>query len=266
MPVTPVPAATVILLRDGSRSPEVLLLERHAKSDFLPDLYVFPGGRVEDADQELSDRITGLSEDQARKALPTVAPELALAFFVAAIRETFEECGILLASRRGQDALVGRDLCERLAEHRLDVQSGAHSFVELVRAEDLDLAADRMSVHAHWITPEMVPRRFDTLFFAALAPPGQLAAHDGVESTNHVWIRPEDALAQAGRKERRMIFPTLLNLETLAGFASAELALDASRTRPVVPVLPQIVERDGERHMVIPEEAGYSTTFAGKVS
>jgi hypothetical protein len=106
----------------------------------------------------------------------------------------------------------------------------------------------------------MVPQRFDTLFFAALAPAGQLAAHDGVEATDHVWIRPEDALAQYRADERRLIFPTLCNLETLAGFASAEAALSASRRRPLVPVLPRMVERDGERMLVIPEEAGYPTT------
>ena len=267
MPATPVPAATVILLRDGPVSPEVLLLERHSKSDFLPDLYVFPGGRVEDPDRELADRVGQLSHEDAVKALPSVAPELALAFFVAAIRETFEECGILLARRRGEQALIDPEHAARLAHHRLDVQAGASTFRELVLIEDLELAADAMSVHAHWITPEMVPKRFDTLFFGALAPPGQLAAHDGVESTDHVWIRPEDALEQSERGERRMIFPTLLNLETLTGFASAERALEASHARPVVPVLPKLAERDGKRELVIPVEAGYSSArqFAGQV-
>ena len=265
MAATPVPAATVILLRDGAVSPEVLLLQRHSDSDFLPDLYVFPGGRVDDADRELTDQVTRLSPEEAAKALPPFAPELALAFFVAAIRETFEESGILLARRRGEDLLVDAEHAGRLARHRLDVQSGAHSFRDLIRDEALELAADQMVVHAHWITPEMVPRRFDTLFFSTLAPPGQLAAHDGIESTDHVWIRPEDALEQAERGERRMIFPTLMNLETLAGFSSAARALEASRARPVVPVLPRLVERDGARELVIPSEAGYSTTLAGRL-
>jgi 8-oxo-dGTP pyrophosphatase MutT (NUDIX family) len=244
----------------------VLLLERHARSEFLPDIYVFPGGRVDAPDRELADRVTGLSAERAAKALPGVEPELALAFFVAAIRETFEEAGILLARRRGQDALVDAEHAGDLARHRLGVQEGAMPFRELIEAEDLELAAERMTVHAHWITPEMVPKRFDTFFFAALCPPGQVGSHDGIESTDHVWIRPEDALEQAERKERQMILPTVCNLETLVGFANAEAALAASQERPVVSVLPRVIVRDGERRVVIPDNAGYQRTeeFAGK--
>jgi hypothetical protein len=105
----------------------------------------------------------------------------------------------------------------------------------------------------------MVPHRFDTLFLSAVAPPDQSAVHDGVESTEHVWIRPEDALAQAASGERRMIFPTVCNLETLAGFPTAQAAFAASRARPVVPVLPRLVERGGRRVLAIPPESGYRT-------
>ncbi len=196
MAATPVPAATVILLRDGDVSPEVLLLERHAKSEFLPDLYVFPGGRVDAHDHELSDHLPAGGTEAARRALPDTAPELAPALFVAAIRETFEEAGILLARRRGERDLLGAEAAQRLAHHRLDVQGGSLRFGDLVEKEELELASDLLSVHAHWITPELVPRRFDTFFFSALAPEGQLAAHDGIESTDDVWIRPEDALEQ----------------------------------------------------------------------
>jgi 8-oxo-dGTP pyrophosphatase MutT (NUDIX family) len=266
MPATPVPAATVILLRDGPVSPEVLLIERHSKSDFLPDLYVFPGGRVDDADRELADHVVGLSEAAARKALPNADPALALAFFVAAIRETYEEAGILLARRRGDGELVDPALAEQLRGHRLDIQAGETPFRELVERFDLELAADLMAVHAHWITPELVPKRFDTFFFSAKTPPGQLALHDGVESTDHVWIRPEDALEQWQKRERQMIFPTTANLETVAGFATVDDVLEASRARPVVPVLPVVEEHDGQRRVVIPENAGYQRTYelAGK--
>jgi 8-oxo-dGTP pyrophosphatase MutT (NUDIX family) len=261
MPVPALPAATVILLRDAATSPEVLLLERHAQSDFLPDMYVFPGGRVEKQDHELADRISDLDAASACDALgPGVDRDLALDFFVAAIRETFEECGVLLARPRGERDLVDAGRAAALARHRLEVQEGTTGFRELVLAEDLDLAADLLSVHAHWITPEFAQRRFDTLFFAALAPAGHAAAHDGVEATAHVWIRAEDALAQMREGARQIIFPTACNLETLTGFASAAEAFEASRLRPVVPVLPVMREEHGKKRLVIPPEAGYGAT------
>ncbi len=260
MPVEPVLAATVILLRDGPGSPEVLMIERHSRSDFLPDLYVFPGGRLEEQDHALGDRVAGISPDEAHRRLGDVPPESAQALFVAAIRETFEEAGILLATARGRAELLGPDEIAEITTHRLEVQAGEISFQEIIERYDLELAGDRLSVHGRWITPEEVPRRFDTLFFAALAPAGQLATHDGVETTNHVWIRPEDALEQMRARKRRIIFPTAMNLETLSGFESGEAVLAASRHRPVVPVLPRFEERDGRRHIVIPAEAEYPVT------
>ena len=260
MPATPVPAATVILFRDGPVSPEVLMLERHSRSVFLPDMYVFPGGRVEDQDHELAEHVSGLSAEQASAALPTIDEKLALGFFVAAIRETFEESGILLARRHGASELIDAAGATALARHRLEVQGGALPFRELIAVERLDLAADLLAAHAHWITPENVPRRFDTIFFSTLTPRGQLAVHDGIESTNHVWTRPEDALESSKRGELQLIFPTARNLETLAGFESSETALAASRRRPVVPVLPVIKQVDGKHQLAIREDAGYAVT------
>jgi 8-oxo-dGTP pyrophosphatase MutT (NUDIX family) len=259
VPVEPVPAATVILLRDSAAGPEVLLLERHAKSEFLPDAYVFPGGRVDAEDHALAARVAGVSGQQASAALRTVAPELALGFFVAAIRETFEESGLLLARRRGSPQLLDAASAAALARHRLDVQSGERSFRELVLAEDLVLAADLLAAHAHWITPEDSPRRFDTIFFAAETPPGQEALHDGVELTSHVWIRPEQGLSEYRAGRRQMILPTWANLETLLGFERAADAIEASRRRALVPILPVLRERDGKRRIEIPAGAGYPT-------
>ena len=249
-----------MLLREGERSPEVLLLERHAKSEFLPDLYVFPGGRVDAGDRELAERVVGISEAEAVARAHTVDPELALGFFVAAIRETFEEAGVLLARRRGESALVDAARVDVLSRHRLEIQSGQLAFREIIESEDLELAADRLTVHGQWITPEMVPRRFDTLFFAAAAPADHIAAHDGIESTDSVWIRPEDALAQARAKQRQMIFPTLANLQTISGFDDVDAIITSSRARKVVPVLPKIAGEGKQRRMVIPADAGYPTT------
>jgi 8-oxo-dGTP pyrophosphatase MutT (NUDIX family) len=260
VPVIPVPAATVILLRDSAGGPEVLMLERHARSEFLPDAYVFPGGRVEDADHDLAERIAGLSRREASARLATVPAEQALGFFVAGVRETYEESGILLARRRGNPGLLDAASAAALSCHRLDVQKGEASFRDLVLGEDLVLAAELLSVHAHWVTPEDSPRRFDTIFFAAETPPGQRAVHDGVELTDHVWLCPEQALADFRAGRRHMIIPTWANLETLAGFPTAAATLVASRQRPIVPITPILIERDGRRRVVIPENAGYPTT------
>ena len=257
MSVTPVPAATVILLRDGRRSPETLLIERHARSEFLPDMYVFPGGRVDEPDRALSGRLAGLDPEAAAAALPTIEAELASSFFVAAIRETFEEAGILLARSRASGEPLDADAFAELGKHRLDIQAGRTSFRDLVEAHDLELSADELAVHAHWITPEAVPHRFDTIFFSAVSPPGQLAAHDGIETTAHAWMRPEDALAEFRAGRRQMIMPTELNLETLAGFETARDVHEASRERPVVPVLPKVQRGPEGRTVVIPPEAGY---------
>jgi len=256
-----VPASTVILLRNGPVSPEVLMLCRHARSEFLPDNYVFPGGRVEERDFELADHVAGITAPQAAERLQTVKPDEALGFYVAAVRETWEESGILLARRRGEGELLGAEAVQTLDRYRLDVQSGSSSFADLIEGEDLELACDRLAVHAHWITPEDSPKRYDTIFFATRTPLGQRALHDGHESTDHVWARPEDALTSAREGKLQMILPTTLNLETLCGFGDADEALAASRLRPVVPVLPHMIDEAGELRLVIREDAGYATTY-----
>ena len=253
----PVPAATIILLRETRTSPEVLMVERSGKSEFLPDLYVVPGGRVDEADHALADRMGGFDGGQAAALASTVDERLALGFFVAAIRETYEEAGILLARRRGESHLIDAATVKGLGEHRLAVQEGTVSFRDVLEREDLELAPDLLAVHAHWITPPMMPRRYDTLFFTASAPPGQIAAHDGFESTAHVWIQPEEALKQAAAGSRQMVFPTKCNLETLCGHATVDVAMTASAARPVMPVLPKVESREGKPMIVIPEEAAY---------
>jgi hypothetical protein len=235
MPSTPLPAATVILRQDGPVSPLVLMLERHAKSEVL--------------------RLSGYSIKQGAD----INPEAAQRFLVAAVRETFEESGIMLARRRGEPELLEQEAVIPLLRHRLNIQAGHKPFREIVEAEDLELATDILTLHARWVTPELVPHRFDTWFFAALAPAGQSARPDGVESSSHVWIRPEDALDERKRGERQILFPTACNLETFAGFQSARLALEASRRRPVVTVMPVLKECDGQRKLVIPHDAGYAT-------
>lgn len=260
MPVTPVPAATIMLLRDGCEAPEVLMIERHAKSVFLPDMYVFPGGRVDDRDCALAGRVAGVDAAALARALGgELAPAYALAFVVAAIRETFEEAGILLARPRGGTQVLDGVRAQALVRHRVALQAGDTTFRRFVEDEDLELAGDGLALHGRWITPEMMPYRFDTVFFTAVAPPGQLARADGVEATAHVWIRPEEALTQRRAGGRRMIFPTAANLESVTGYPTARDAVGASRRRRIVAVLPRLVEVDGAQRLVIPADAGYTT-------
>jgi 8-oxo-dGTP pyrophosphatase MutT (NUDIX family) len=251
-----------MLLRDGPVSPEVLMIERHSQSVLLPDMYVFPGGRVDEHDVALVNRLGGLDGCAVAEALGGGPPEQALSFVVAAVRETFEEAGILLARERRTGNPLPAERAAALASHRLDVQAGTLAFGDLVESEDLELAGDCLALHARWITPELLPYRFDTLFFTALAPTGQSARADGIEISSHMWIRPEDALAQLHTRARRIIFPTAVNLESVGGFGSVVEILDASRRRRIVPVLPRLVEIDGEQKLVIPADAGYATTMA----
>ena len=261
MPVAEItPASTVMLVRDAQPSPEVLMLVRNVKSEVFPNLSVFPGGKVDDDDRRTARRLSGSSEAEAAAAIPDLDPELALAFFVAAIRETYEESGLVLARRRGERDLVDAGLARELAPFRLAVQKHEQPFGELIEKWDLDLAGDRLAVHARWVTPELMKHRFDTLFLTAVAPAGQLAGHDGVESSDASWLRPEDALCEGQERRRHVIFPTKRNLETLCGYGDAEAILASSRARSIQKIQPRVRQIEGKPYLTIPEDAGYEQT------
>ena len=181
------PAATVLLVRNAAAGLEVFMVERHAEIDFVAGALVFPGGRVDpaDGDPALRSRCRGADD----------LDEAALAFGVAAIRETFEECGVLLACERGAAELVSGERLRSIAErHREAVHVGETPMLRLAELEDLELATHRLVHFAHWITPEGMPKRFDTHFYLAEAPGDHVAVHDGTESVDSTWIRPADAV------------------------------------------------------------------------
>jgi 8-oxo-dGTP pyrophosphatase MutT (NUDIX family) len=254
---TPRPAATIMLVRDGSTGPEVLLIERSPRSEFMPNLYVFPGGRVDEADHEFGEEFAPPGSEDSR--VEDLDGRAETAFRVAAIRELFEEVGILLAQGRNAAALTGDDLAA-LPLERAGLNAKTRGFADIIGARDLVLETALLEVHGHWITPEMMPQRYDTLFFTALAPPQQSAEVDGRESTKLVWIRPEDAVEQAIKGERRIIFPTRCNLETITGFTRARDILEASAMRPIVPILPTIERSEGAARLIIRSDADYRTT------
>ncbi len=244
------PAATVLLLRDAPAGLEVFMVVRHHAIDFASGALVFPGGAVDAADRHprLRTACTGAEG----------LGEAELAFRIAAVREAFEECGVLLARRRGDAGLVPADrLAELARRYREPLARNAIGIGDMLDAEGLELAIDALVPFAHWITPEMMPKRFDTWFFLAAAPADQIAAHDGSESVDSIWIRPEDACADADAGRRTIIFPTRMNLEKLGRSRTVAEAFAAARAEPVVTVLPQVEKAPGGRIMRIPIEAGY---------
>jgi 8-oxo-dGTP pyrophosphatase MutT (NUDIX family) len=237
MPAKPRDAATLILLRDSDRPSggiEVLLLQRHARSAFLPSVHVFPGGVVEEADfapEMAAPLCQGLSFDQAHRIIKDVSPpERSLGFFVAAIREAFEESGILLA--HGQRSIDERQMM-RLGGYRAKVHANPSIFVSRLRDEDLKLATDTLFYFAHWITPEVLPIRFDARFFVAAAPPGQEASPDGKETVEARWISPRDALEEHRKGRLKLAPPTFHSLSELAEFRTADEAIASTHGKRI---------------------------------
>jgi 8-oxo-dGTP pyrophosphatase MutT (NUDIX family) len=247
-PAQAVPSATILMLRDGVGGMEVFMVVRHHEIDFASGALVFPGGKADpaDFDPRLTEHLDGSDPDPDQRAIQ-----------VAAIREAFEECGILLARSAGDSEIVSGQRLATLEPLRLALQNGELTILEFLQGENLRLACDTLTHFAHWITPENLPRRFDTHFFLALAPADHLAMHDGHESVDSVWIRPADAFAEGESGKRTIIFPTLRNIAKLAASDTCEAAIAAAAKNPAVSVLPRIEERPDGTYLSIPAEAGY---------
>lgn len=246
----PKPASTVVLVRDAQAGPglEVLMVRRSAGMAFGASAWVFPGGKVAeaDADPAWDDHSDG-SYDHYDRSLR-----------IAAAREVFEESGLLLATRDGAE--LSAEACAAFDTERGAVEAQPKLFIDLVRTAGLRLTLDRLAPFAHWITPTFEPRRFDTHFFLVRAPSVQVARHDGREAVDHEWVRPADLLERRVRGEAKLMFPTRLNLEVLARATGAAEAEASARARDVVTVEPQVVERADGKVLVIPAAAGYGIT------
>ena len=257
-------AATVMLVRDGDDGrTEVFMLRRNLNSDFVGGAYVFPGGAVDEADRhaDLEAVCAGRSDDQASALLGV--DRGGLAYWVAAIRECFEEAGVLLAYGPDGEVMSFADgeTARRFHAHRQAVDTGGTRLLEVCDVEGLRLAVDRMHYFSHWITPEGAPRRYDTRFFVAAAPPQQTPLHDDREVIANMWIRPEDALARYDQGTFEMIFPTIKSLEAISRFASAADLLDAAAHagRPEA-ILPRITT-DGGVRILLPGDPGYDDAW-----
>jgi 8-oxo-dGTP pyrophosphatase MutT (NUDIX family) len=250
MEATARPAATIMLLRDGPAGIEVFMVVRHHAIDFAAGALVFPGGRVEESDHELA------AGDCPN---PDGLDNEALAFRVAAIRETFEECGVLLARPRGSDRLIDAATLKRLEDqHRAALNAGSIGFDAVLGSEGLVPAPDLLVHFAHWITPSHQPKRYDTHFFLAEAPREHLAVHDGWEAVESIWITPAQALADTEAGRFKLVFATAKNLEKLGRSGTVRDAMKAARATTVVTVQPKGSKLEGTKRLLrIPEEAGY---------
>jgi len=218
-------AATVALLRDADDGLEVYMLQRSSAAVFSPSAHVFPGGAL-----DASDRAQGMNEWCSTFDRGHSVP---IAYYIAAIREAFEEAGLLLACQGGDELvhLDEPDVHERFALHRKAMHAGHRSLASVCEEEGLMLAVDRLVPFGHWITPKGAPRRFDTRFFAARAPEHQMAAPDEVETTAGLWARPVDVLQSSRAGDVELILPTQKSLEALAKFTRVDEALDGVGNR-----------------------------------
>jgi 8-oxo-dGTP pyrophosphatase MutT (NUDIX family) len=239
------PAATILLLRDDPDF-EVLMVKRHHQIDFASGALVFPGGKshIGDHDEAWAAHTVGWEAYDAEQR----------GLRIAAIREVFEEAGILLARRRDGQPMSG-EACPM--DVRRAVDKGETRFIDVVSGLDAYLDLDALTVFARWITPVVVPKRFDTWFYAVTAPAEQMAACDGHETVDAEWIAPSEALRLAAAGERTVIFPTRMNLQLLAEASNGSDAVARAQARTLVTVLPQVVQKDGGRFLALPPDAGY---------
>lgn len=249
--VKPRPAATVLLVRDTREGVEVFLMKRSGFGIF-GGLHVFPGGKVDAADHgEHWNTLTRGPDDVAASRILGL-PSGGLDYWVACIRECFEEAGILLAiDPKGEPLrLTDPNRRQRIATWRDRLNANEKQILEgLCEAEGLRLATDQLAYLSHWITPISQPARFNTRFFVARAPTDQLALHDGHETVESEWLRPEVALERFAGGDLNIISPTQKNLEAISGFASTEALLDAKRgidPATIPTILPKVTPRDGK--------------------
>jgi 8-oxo-dGTP pyrophosphatase MutT (NUDIX family) len=291
MTTQPRQASAVMLLRDGPSGEglEVFMVRRAMRSDFMPGVYVFPGGTVETDDLSIEQRpeicrevMLGMVDPEGRTALGQGAR-------VAAIRELFEEAGVLLAYQlqypqadrertwtpvasleekstrqipmsqvemhQGESLLaVNEKNMARFAAYRQALNEHKGSLIELVQVEHLVLATERLHYFTHWITPQGLPKRFDTHFFMATAPTEQQAAYDQIETSEGIWISPTEALVRAERGTFPLVFATYHQLHYLATFASMSEALQTASSTYVKTHRPMLVEHDGQAYAHLPED------------
>lgn len=253
----PKEASTVIILRpaiDLEHGPfEVLMVQRHPDSLFVPDCYVFPGGCIDndDCSQEAASICRGIDRQMAFQILVDMPTEaMALGAWVAAARETFEETGIFLSSDpQGAHTLA---CCRR------QLLAGETNFADILKREKWTLSMDSLKYFAHWITPEFLPYRYDVRFFVTVAPEDQEATHDGIELIDHTWITPWRALGEYEQNRFNMVLPTIMTLRELCHFDSIEAVIQSVETKNIPSILTTVTKKDGRLVEIMPDGTIFS--------
>lgn len=260
-PVKPREAATVMLVRDGASGIEVFMLKRHIESDFVGGAYVYPGGKVDEADrhadvEEVCEGLTGSAANAKMKV-----ESGALGVWIAAVRECFEEAGVLLAKDSSGEHVSFSDpaVNKRFSQHKNKVYKGEKRLVDVCREENLVLQLDEIHYFSHWITPPSAPKRFDTHFFVAAAPSEQEALHDDIETVANCWIRPIDAINMYKNEEMFMVFPTIKHLLLLSEFDTVDAVMDFAAEKKDIPTMQArpIFLDDGRIKILLPGDSGY---------
>ncbi len=259
-------AATVILVRKAAAGGpfELFLMRRQQKQAFMGGAFVFPGGRLETADTDptLASYCEGLRPADARRLLqePDLSELTARGLFLAAIRETFEEAGVLLAREEDGRTIDSADpeRAARLTACRFEIHEARVTLAELALGEKLRYALDLLVPYSHWITPEAEPRRFDTRFFLAALPEGQIPIHDRMELTESRWMTPEEALAEHAADRIALMPPTLKTIEELAAFPSFDALFAAARAKEIPVILPEIFRTETGVGIRLPNDPQYT--------
>lgn len=262
MSVVPADAATVMLLRpcsgEGDEGIEVLLVLRNRRSSFVPGYYVFPGGKIDPEDYEpgMERFCRGINRQNTAALLNDMSqPEKALGAWIAGIRETFEEVGLLIA-RRNDGAPVAFETDgdrRRFERYRQALIKGEMKFSSILEVEDLVLQGDDLHYFSHWITPEPLPLRYDVRFFVTPFPAGQAVSHDGVELTSHVWLRPAEALKNYETGKIGMVLPQIVTIQELSRFKTVEEVILSAEKRHVQATLTRMVQMDDKYVEVMPD-------------
>jgi 8-oxo-dGTP pyrophosphatase MutT (NUDIX family) len=242
----PKDSATVILVRRGQgKTPEVFLARRHDSQSFMAGVYVFPGGQLEASDADIAEtKLLSVSDGFQPHTLlqdSKLTRDMALGFYICAIRETFEETGVLFARNASDNSIdFGNAIIQaRFAAYRQPLNEGKITLAEIIRQESLVVMPELLTPYSHWITPEIVPQRFSTRFFLAEFPHGQKVVTDKDELTSSLWVTPGEALQMYTAGKISMMPPTLKTLEEMAEFCAMDELFAAARNRKIYPVLPQ---------------------------
>ena len=266
IPVAPLNAATVMLLREtpSAKPFEVLLMRRHARQSFMGKAFVYPGGQLDDSDCDpgLADRANGLTAEQAKQFLnePDLSDEMALGLFFAAVRETFEESGVLLAQWASGEKIDFTDnqTRQRFARYRDRIHDQEMTLRDLAGKENLAFRLNDLRPYARWVTPEAEKKRFDTRFFLATLPAGQKPLHDSREMTETLWVKPEKALLKQNKGDMLLMPPTMKTLEEMANQSSLSDMFALASPTSIQPIMPQVAIEGDSIVIKLPHDPDYT--------